>query len=394
LEKILRSSKRWIPFLVALIAVCASAASDPPQTMTGHASLMYIGTLDHKLLIIDQDKEEVVGEIPLSGIARGTALSADQKELYLITTTMNIEIVDLPARKVVGTIDLAEPGTKARVVASARNWLSYGSNGRFSGLAVDPTGHYLYTTLRVVTKEVDQYKIDPPKFVAIDVQSKTIAKTFDFPKGFDQGFGFNASFKVSPDGKLLYVFDDDILVFDLSNFTLVDTIHLSKPPYPGASPYRLTVTDDPFDDKATVTSVYTAVDDVVHKGTLGIATLNLMTKEVNYTPVGPSLPMDGFQLSPDHKLGYSAMYEGAGANRQTQWWVWDIANHKVVKKEPYDAVRSVRFRVSSDGKKIFVYGGGSSIEVIDAETLKTKKMMFLNKDVTTNLVTPTASGGA
>ncbi len=150
MNTILKSYKRWLPFLaVVLIAIYASAASDSPQMMTGHAGLMYIGTLDHKLLIIDQDKEEVVGDIPLTGIARATALSADQKQIYLITTTMNIEIVDLAARKVVGIIDLTEPGTKARVVANARNWLSWGSNGRFSGLAVDPTGHYLYTTLRV-----------------------------------------------------------------------------------------------------------------------------------------------------------------------------------------------------------------------------------------------------
>jgi len=294
----------------------------------------------------------------------------------------------------VGTIDLTQPGTKARVMATARNWLAYGSNGRFSGLAVDPTGHYIYTTLRMVTKEIDQYRLDPPKFVAIDVQNKTIAKTFDFPKGFDQGFGFNASFKVSPDGKNLFVFDDDILVFDLSNFTLVDTIPLSKPPYPGATPYRLTVTDDPFDDTATVTSVYTSVDPVVHKGTLGIATLNLTTREVKYTPVGPSLPMDGFQLSPDRKLGYSSMWSNVGGNRETEWWVWDVENHKVIKKEPYEALRSVRFRVSSDGKKLFVYGGGSSLEIIDAETMKSRKILFLNKDVTTNLVTPTAAGGA
>jgi hypothetical protein len=86
------------------------------------------------------------------------------------------------------------------------------------------------------------------------------------------------------------------------------------------------------------------------------------------------------------------MYAGAGGNRETQWWVWDVENHKVIKKEPFEALRSVRFRISSDGKKIFVYGAGSSLEIIDAETLKSRKMIFLNKDVTTNLVTPTVGG--
>ncbi len=389
----LRFCRRWVPFLAVLITSYASAAADSPQTMAGHAGLMYVGTLDHKILVIDQDKEEVVGEIPLTGIARTTALSADQTQLYVINTKMTIEIVDLAARKVVGTIDLTESGSRPRITATSRNWLAGGANGRFSGLAVDPTGHYLYTTLRVVTKDIDQYRLDPPKFVAIDVQNKTIAKSFDFPTGFDLGFGFNASYKVSPDGKSLYVFDEDVLVFDLDKFTLVDRIPLSKPPYPGASPYRLTVTDDPYDDQTTVTSVYTSVDSVVHKGTLGLASLNLLTKEVKYNPIGPALPMLGFLVSPDRKRGYSVMFTGAGANRPVEWWVWDIETHRVIKKEPFEGRPTFRFAVSSDGKKLYLYGAGSSLEIFDAETLKSRKLIFLNKDVTTNLVTPIRAGG-
>ena len=37
------------------------------------------------------------------------------------------------------------------------------------------------------------------------------------------------SFKVSPDGKLLYAFGKDILIFDLATFTQVGKIELSKP---------------------------------------------------------------------------------------------------------------------------------------------------------------------
>src|ERR1700733_3267787 len=122
---ILRSSKPFALFWGILIAICASATPDPQQTMTGHAGLMYIGTIDHKLLIIDQDKEQVVGEIPITGIARTTALSADQKTLYVINTHMTIEMVDLVARKTVGTIDLTEPGNTARITANALSWLAY-----------------------------------------------------------------------------------------------------------------------------------------------------------------------------------------------------------------------------------------------------------------------------
>src|SRR5206468_9394366 len=48
---------------------------------TSSERLMYVGTLDKKLLVIDEVKEEVVGEIPLGGIPRTTALSAEKKKL-------------------------------------------------------------------------------------------------------------------------------------------------------------------------------------------------------------------------------------------------------------------------------------------------------------------------
>jgi hypothetical protein len=196
-----------------------------------------------------------------------------------------------------------------------------------------------------------------------------------------------ATYKVSPDGKLLYVFDTDVVVLDLSTLNVVDRIPLAKPPYPGASPYRLTVTQDPYVDKTTVTSIFISVDPIVHKGTLGFASLNLLTREVKYSPIGPALPMMGFMLSPDRKRGYSVMYTGAGANRRTEWWVWNLETHRVIQKEPFESRTTFNFGLSSDGKKLYLYGSGSSLEIFDVGTLKSHKLMFLNKDLTTDLIT-------
>ena len=46
--------------------------------------------------------------------------------------------------------------------------------------------------------------------------------------------------------------------------------------------------------------------------------------------------MMGFLISPDHKRGFSLMYSGSGGNRETEWWVWDIDAHKVIRKEPFE----------------------------------------------------------
>ena len=101
--------------------------------------------------------------------------------------------------------------------------------------------------------------------------------------------------------------------------------------------------------------------------------------------------MVGFALSPDRKLGYSLMVYSTGANRVTEWWVWDLAARKVIKRESLPARINFRFSITSDGSKLLVYGGGSTIEFYDTKTLKSTKLLYLNKDTTTNLITLPAS---
>ncbi len=352
------------------------------------ANLMYIGTLDKKLLVIDEDKGEVIDQIALGGIPRSTVLAPDHKMLYIVTTQMLLESVDLTTKKVVSSFSLSDARSRPRMQASSPDIINLGGNSRFTGLAIDPTGKYLYTTMRSVVKDVDQYKVEMPQFVAIDLATKKIAKTWPFPKSMDGGFGFGATYKVSADGKLLYVFQEDILVFDLDKFQEVDRIPLSQPDNPGMTPYRLAADQDSFDAPNKVTSVFTSVDNVVHKGTLGVASIDLTTRKVDYFPVGPLLPMNGFQLSPDRKRGYSVMpIVGTGGNRQTEWWVWDIEKHSVIKKQAFDTRPTFKFAVGGTGKNLYLYGAGSTLEIWDAETLTSKKLIYLNKDTTTNLIT-------
>ncbi len=371
---------RKLLLVVCCLVYSLAAAQTPGQ-------LMYVGTLDKKLLIIDEGKEDVVGEVPLGGIPRTVALSSDKKKLYIVSTQMLLETVDLDAKKVTSSFSLSDSRTRVRITANAPAIME-GGGARYSGIAVDPQGRYLYTTMRNVVKELDQFRIDPPQFVAIDLREKKIAKAWPFPKEMNQGFGFNATYKVSADGKQLYVFQENILIFDLDTFKQVDTIELAQPPFPGASPYRLAASDDPFEAPDSVTSVFTAVDPIVHKGTMGLAKIDLATRKVDYFPIGPTLPMSSFMLSPDRKRGYSVMPKiSTGGNRESEWWVWDLQNHKVIKKQSLDArPTGTRFAVSSDGKKLYFYGN-ATVEIYNAETLESSKIMYLNKDTTTNLIT-------
>ncbi|MFZ3340879.1 MAG: hypothetical protein WA213_08360, partial [Terriglobales bacterium] len=322
-------------------------------TATSLKGLMYVGTLDRKLLVINENSGDIVGEISLSGIPRTTVLSADKTKVHVVTTEMQVETVDLASRKVISSFPLSDGKSSPR--------LTRGAGGRgFSGIAVDPAGRYLYATISLAVKELDEFRIDPPQFVQIDLQDKKISKSIPFPKGYDQGFGFAATYKMSPDGKLLYVFDDDIVVFELDTLKEVGRIPLATPEYPGASPYRLAASDDPNDAPDKVTSVFTSVDPIVHRETLGLGVIDLNTHKVDYRPLGPAFPMVGFMLTPDRKLGYSLMINRTLGNREAEWWVWDIPSHMVIKKVPVPARATFRCGMSSDGKKLYLYGAGST----------------------------------
>jgi hypothetical protein len=100
--------------------------------------------------------------------------------------------------------------------------------------------------------------------------------------------------------------------------------------------------------------------------------------------------MMGFLISPDHKRGYSVMPKiGVGENRLVEWWVWDIDSHSVINKKDFEGRTTFRFAVGGDGRHLYVYGAGSTLEIFDAATLVSKKVIYLNKDTTTNLITLT-----
>ncbi|HKF54028.1 MAG TPA: hypothetical protein VKJ45_01240, partial [Blastocatellia bacterium] len=143
---------------------------------------MYIGTWPNKIVVIDEGQGKIVDEIKLeTGTPWELTVTPDKKTLVVLTTQLNVEVIDLATRKVVSHFSLNDGNSRVFPL----------------GGALDPKGRYLYTTLRGATKEVDRYKLDKAKFAVIDLQEKKVVKTFDFPKEYDQGFGFLAGYKVS-----------------------------------------------------------------------------------------------------------------------------------------------------------------------------------------------------
>jgi DNA-binding beta-propeller fold protein YncE len=356
--------------LFAGLALTAFAQSQPPKAAAG--ALLYIGTWPKNVLVIDEAQGKVVDRITLhTGTPQGLTLSYDKKKIYATTWQNGIEVIDLATRQVTNYFILNEGNRSVRL----------------SGLAPDPQDQVLYATIRVAIKQVDRFEIEKPKFAVIDLAQKKITKTFDFPKEHDSPFGFMAGYRVSPDGKLLYVFKEDVLIFDLKDFKQVDKIELSKPPHPGAFPIRIGGGDDPNEEPGVVTSVFNATDPVVRRRIFGIARLDLQTRNLDFTPVGPATTgMTGLHLTPDRKTGYTVAFMGGGANRRTEFWVFDIPTRKLIKKLEFESRTRFSFALSGDGRQLYIYGAGPTIELYDANTLKLQRIINFDGDSTTGLL--------
>ncbi len=335
-------------------------------------SLIYVGSLDKHVLVYDEDKQEIIDRIPLAtGIPRGVALSDDKKTLFVSTPLhCGFEVVDLASRKVVNSFTLDDGARRVRV----------------RGFAPDPQGKVLYAIAQVVTKQIDRFEIDPPKIAVIDLAQKKITKTYDYPKEELSAFLFGG-FRVSPDGKYLYHFRQNILIFDTSDFKLIDKIELSRPNWPGMENINLGPGEDPHDEPGKITALFNSTDPVVHRRVFGIAQFDLTRRSFDFTPVGPSTTgMMGLRLSPDRKTGYTVAFRDSLGNRKTEFWVFDMTSKKLVRTVEFPGPINFNFNISADGKLIYIHGSSPFVDLYDAQTLQRIKTLEINADLTTRLV--------
>jgi DNA-binding beta-propeller fold protein YncE len=368
--------------LLAFVAIasCASArAADSAQ------QLIFFGTWPHNVIVFDSAAEKIVGTIDLKTDApRALILSPDKKKLYASTLNDNSIV----------TIDIA-----SRAVTSSFSLNSGNQIVRLIGLAPDPGGNYLYGLATFVTRQIDHYDVSPPKIVVIDLAAKKISRTGDLPK--DEGpFGFRNSMKLSPDGKLLYIFRHNILVLDTSSFELVKKVDLAKPQAPGIENVSLGILDDPNELPGKVTSVFSSSDPYVHREVFGIGVIDLARLSFDFSPVGPMNAgnMMPLYLTPDRKTGYTVAINGDPGNRRCEFWAFDIATRKLIRKREFDGRTRFYFGVSADGSKLLIYGAGYEVDVYDAQTFEFRSNIAAPGDMTTNMValpaTPTVVAGS
>jgi DNA-binding beta-propeller fold protein YncE len=368
-------------FILACLALLLTAKFT--RATDTSSQLIFFGTWPHHLVVFDSAQEKIVDNIDLkSDVPRTLILSPDKSKIYASTLNDNaIVTIDVATRKLLSSFTLNHDNQNVRLV----------------GLAPDPTGNYLFAIATIISKKMDHYDVDPPKFIVIDLAAKKITRTAAFPP--DEGtFGFRTTIKLSPDGKLLYLFRENILVFDTSEFRLVKKIDLAKPQVPDMENLSVNLLDDPNELPGKITSVFNTADVIIHRRVFGIGTVDLSNLSFDFTPIAPAPgtgTMTPLFLTPNRKTGYTVSITGDPGNRRCEFWAFDIPSRKLIRSREFDGRTRFSFGLSADGTKLLIYGAGYQITVYDAATFEQRSDVDVPGDMTTNLVVlPLASPSA
>ena len=153
----------------------------------------------------------------VTGLPRSLRLSPDHKTIYVSTNDHNgIEVIDVATRKVTNHFVLNTPPTAIRMNSGAP----------------DPAGKLLYASTTEITKEADHFDDRQAQVhhhrsgAAEDRQDGGRAP--NAPAGAAGAAG-GGGFEVSPDGKYLYQFGQQVTVLNAADFSVVEKIDLELP---------------------------------------------------------------------------------------------------------------------------------------------------------------------
>lgn len=363
---------------VALVVLLAGAAAPHAQragrglTLNGGNQLLYIGTYAGNVQIFDEATEKQIGEIKLqTGIPRSLILSFNKSKFYVLDSTLEkMEIVDIASRSTLSTFTLSAGNKRTRI----------------RSMQVDPLERFMILLTRSATKLVDRWEISDVALELYDLRQKKITRTIPWPGGEARE---NVNIQFSPDGKLLYFFGDDVLILETENFTEVDTWALSRPIEQGLGRVSFGSVDAINDDPGFFTGLFTVQDPVQNRRIMGIGRVNLVGKSVEFHPIGPSEGV-GFAMAPDRKRGYGLLQQIG----RYEFWTFDLEQKKLVNRTSFEGRPRMALRVSSNGKLLYVFQAGATIDVYEAATYKYLRTIEMTADQTTNLFVlprPTAS---
>lgn len=349
--------RTWIVAAALLVPAGGGVAQSARNAM------IYVGTYDDAITIIDEATGAASGRIPLrTGIPRTMILSANRSHFYVTDASYeNVEVVDIATRTTLDVFSLSRGNRKVRI------W----------GTAVDPKEQYGVFLVKTYWKLPDRFDVSGPSLVKVDLKTHEVTDTIPWPDGREQD-GMRMLF--SPDGKLLYLFADDIVVLDTSTFEEIDRWRYSESLDPGMGRFEFGFPEHPYEDRGTYTGLFTLRDSVQNRQIMGIARVRLSDRQVDFSPLGPAQTIQ-LALAPGGQKAYGVHSEVGN----WQLWTFDLEGKRVVNHAEFRGRPRMRLITSSDGNQLYIYLAGNTIDVYDAASYRYLKTITLNGDTTTDL---------
>jgi DNA-binding beta-propeller fold protein YncE len=324
---------RFLPLVVAAI-VCAGQAA----RAEARDRFYYMGY--EVIQVIDGDTDTIVADIPIKGATREVGLTADRKSLYVATNRHLVHKVDLTENRVVATIDVSNEG-----------W------DRFMfGFVLDPDGKTAYGALMSRKADKGDVVVGKPVVAQFDLATGKLLRSVEVPWGV-------AHLVSVKGGKTLYAFGQDLYKIDTtgSELKLAETV-----PMFDKQMNILPFWDYAFDNGGVASMNYYTPQ------AMGLLLLNQETGELQDIVLkGEPAMAYSVILSPDRKRAYAVMDDLT---------VIDLAKKTYVASVPIKEGTCYGVNVSADGRKIYVGGGGSTLTIFDARTLKPMKVLQMASD--------------
>jgi hypothetical protein len=355
---------RRLMLSLALAALAIFPVRTADKKVSAGNGTLIIGSYPKQYWIIDEATEKIVGTIPFqSGIPRRTSLSFDRKRFYTIEAGMEkVEILDLALRKTLDTFTLSDGNKKVRIRSAEP----------------DPLNRFVIMLTSTTTKLVDRYEVSAPTLVQYDLAQHKIVRTIPWPNNEPRQ---NANILFAPDGKIMYLFtEQDVLIYDTATFTQTDKWELSRPIEEGFGRIEFGPRDVLNDQPGFYTALFNVSDPVQHRRTMGIGRVNLAAKAVDFYTLGPSTSVS-FTMAPDRKVGYG-LFDEIG---RYEFWKFDLEHHHLASRVEFKGRPRMGLKTSSNGKVLYIYVAGNTIDLYDADTYQYMRTITLDGDMTTEL---------
>jgi hypothetical protein len=355
--------------LAVLLGSAASASAQAPRSGGDH--LLYLATYS-SIYILDERDLTVRDSIPLrSGIPGNMHLNPQRDRFYVRTIdNEHVEVVDLASRRTLDAFTLSQGNEIVRI----------------SNMAIHPNRRDAVIVVRRFTKLPDRWEIGEEELLLYDLVGKKTVRTIDRPEGGN-------SFDFSPDGRFLYFFADEVVVYETAGYTEVDRWEHGLALDQGMGDFQFGFPQTLREEQGWYTGLFNVTDPVHNRRLLSIARVNPTLRRVESFTLGPleigPRTRVSFALSADRRRAYGFHQEVANY----QLWTFDLEGQRAFSRPLPSGRPRMELAVSSNGQLLYIYNAGNTIDVHDAETLEHLRQVQLDADMLRQLfILPPPSG--